>query len=284
MKEDVMHFFRLLPFRLRIMAVASAAAVLAVPGLATSALRPTGGLEAPAAAGSAHRPLALGQVEAFSEGKVLVSSYGLSYFCPTEAFADLNPPNSNGNGVPAAADPAEFQVPQCVVGDSGTGSVPTVGPTGVPVAEVPGLWGIVPAFGGLGPNTLDPETNTHVDTQCPEPGPPTHVHRGQETTCTMHPSALHAAHVEGQGPDPAPLPRHSHIFDKPSPSFTWYQGRIVFVYDPNIWPDRDGNCRAGARRCLTSLEALRVAQANGQAGRDEPTNLFFFIKTRPLAR
>lgn len=279
------------PSRLRTVALTIAAVVVAVPFAAYAASganpfagpAPRGGLEAPDG-GSRGRPLGPGQIESFVDGHLAVQSYGLSYYCPTEAFADLNPPNSNGNGIPAAADPAEFQVPQCVVGDSGTGSIPTVGPSGVPIAVMPRIWGIVPAFGGVGGNTLDPETNTHVHTQCPEPGPPVSQRTGDEFTCAMHPSALHAAHTDsplGTGPDPALLPRHSHIFEAPASSgFNWYWGNVAFVSDPDIWPDRNGNCRAGESKCLTSLAALRAAQANHQATADEPTNLFFFIKLR----
>lgn len=269
--------------RSRLVMAALGAGLLTAPlaAIAVSAVRPTGGLEAKDAPTVARRPLAAGQLEAFVDGRVVVNTYGWSYFCPTEAFADLNPPASKGNGIPAAADPAEFQVPQCVVGDSGTGSVPTVGPTGAPVADVPGIWGIIPAFGGA-PNILDPETKAHVDTQCPEPGPPVHGHHGAASTCTMHPSTLHAANIEGDGPDPARLPHHSHILGDVTDSFRWYRAHVVFVSDPDVWPDRDGNCRAGTGRCLTSLKALRAAQANGGAGRDEPTNAFFFFKSRPL--
>jgi hypothetical protein len=49
----------------------------------------------------------------------------------------------------------------------------------------------------------------------------------------------------------------------------------VLVTDPAAWPSADG--KSG----ITSLDALRAAQAAGQAAADQPTNFFLFFDAQP---
>jgi hypothetical protein len=57
------------------------------------------------------------------------------------------------------------------------------------------------------------------------------------------------------------------------------------VFDRRIWPNPDGDCPAnpeGGEPCLTSLDALREAQARGQAGPDVPTNVWLFFDSKQV--
>ena len=71
-----------------------------------------------------------------------------------------------------------------------------------------------------------------------------------------------------------PTPNHSHIIDGGNFGAIWWQVIVVLVTDPTIWPDVVGT------RGLTSVEALRAAQANGQASADIPSNFFLFFDSR----
>lgn len=94
----------------------------------------------------------------------------------------------------------------------------------------------------------------------------------------MHPTTLDLGPVLGQlGAVPrgtavqVPTPNHSHIVDGGNFGAMWWQISVVLVTDPAIWPDVDGT------RGFTSLEALRAAQASGQASADIPSNFFLFF-------
>lgn len=108
----------------------------------------------------------------------------------------------------------------------------------------------------------------------------------------MHPITLHAEPVatvlesllslpSGSVTD-LPLVNHSHIIDGDNFGAIWWQIIAVLVFDPNIWPDVEGNCPAGGDACLTSVKALEQAQANSQASGDVPTNFFLFFDAEPL--
>jgi hypothetical protein len=59
----------------------------------------------------------------------------------------------------------------------------------------------------------------------------------------------------------------------------------VRVFDERIWPDFNGRCPAnpqGGRPCLISVQALRDAQATGQAEPDTPSNVFLFFDSRKI--
>ena len=95
----------------------------------------------------------------------------------------------------------------------------------------------------------------------------------------MHSTTLHA---EPAGLPDIPLVNHSHIIDGDSFGPIWWQIIAVLVTDASVWPDINGGCPAGGNACLTSVKALRNAQAAGQAGDDVPTNFFLFFDARPL--
>jgi hypothetical protein len=52
---------------------------------------------------------------------------------------------------------------------------------------------------------------------------------------------------------------------------------VVLVTDQTVWPDVQGT------RGLISVDALRAAQARGQALADVPTNFFLFFDSREFA-
>lgn len=78
-----------------------------------------------------------------------------------------------------------------------------------------------------------------------------------------------------------PLPGHSFV-ETGNDEQAWWQVLVILVEDRSVWPDVDGDCPAGRDRCLTSLDALRTAQADGGAGRDIPTNTWLFFANQPL--
>ncbi len=228
------------------------------------------------------RPIAVNQTDGFAQGDVVVFTYSQHFACIHEPFDDLDGTSHTGDGLVAAVDPDEFQTPKCIVGPTASGSLPTIDPTGRDIAGTERLWVIVPFFESANDadtilEALDPDPG--VDVQCPEPGPPLTQHTGAFSTCTMHPTTLHAEPV---GLGDIPLVNHSHLIRGKNFGSVWWQILAVLVTDESIWPDKDGNCTAGGSACLTSLEALRAAQAAGQASGDVPTNLFLFFDSRQL--
>jgi hypothetical protein len=101
----------------------------------------------------------------------------------------------------------------------------------------------------------------------------------------MHPATYRIFPNTGDPPlpDPALSVQHSHIIEGTSHPAGWWNAVVATVSDRSIWPDNNGHCPAGPPACLTSLTALRAAQAKGQASRSYPTNLYFFFSVAPVA-
>jgi len=234
-------------------------------------------------------------LEGYAEGTVVAIEYLQTYYCPTTPSSDLDPPFGRGDGHPQSEDPSEYQVPPCIFGDTGTGSIL---PDHLHAGAFPGaktFFGILPWFGSSpapdGPPTALGMANSpasDVDTHCTEPGPPITEHHGTPGTCLMHPSTLRIAKMfddpSRQPPDPAAMPQHSHVLPETAAAPGWWNIRGLAIYDRSIWPDRDGNCPAGPPRCVTSIAALRSAQQTGQASIDVPSNLYFYITVHPQER
>jgi hypothetical protein len=253
------------------------------------------------------RPHPIAHNEGFGNFKVTVFFYPQNFFCTDEPFDDLDGPGHNGDGVVAAQDPDEFQEPAvgppgspCIVGETARGSLPTIDPTGRPIANAEPVWAILPFFDRnrngvldvLDPTVTGPASLTPV--QCPEPGPPFTQHVGPFGTCAMHPSTLHVEPVVSSllaglsvPRGHIPLPNHSHIVRDGAVNINpvWWQVISVRVDDERIWPDFNGRCPAnpnGGRPCLTSEQALRDAQARGQAGPDTKTNIWLFFDSHEV--
>ena len=237
------------------------------------------------------RPLAVNQTEGFGDGQLLVFTYFQNFACIHQPFDDLD-----HNGQVAAVDANEFQRPICDVGRSST-----IDPTGRPVKETLKLYVIAPFFGHdtnvndafspeLGQALLSlfgfiPEafkTNPTVPVQCPEPGLPVTQHKGMPSTCTMHttqtdlgPALAKLGKVPPNTSVLVPTLNHSHIIDGKNFGPVWWEVISVLVTDPAAWPSADG------KTGINSLDALRAAQANGQAAPDQPTNFFLFFDSQP---
>ena len=285
--------------RRRVIALAGAAAVTAAAGAALFAGTSHGTHNPPS------RPHPIAHNEGFGNEKVTVFFYPQNFFCTDEWNDDLDGPNHNGDGVVAAQDPDEFQEPSvgppgspCIVGRTARGSLPSIDPTGRPIANAEPVWAILPFFDRNANGVLDvvdptvTGPNSPTPVQCPEPGPPYTKHLGPFGTCAMHPSTLHVEPVLGSllagvsvpGGHIA-LPNHSHIVRNSAVSINpvWWQVISVRVDDPSIWPDFDGRCPAnprGGEPCLTSVDALREAQRRRQAGPDTATNVWLFFDSK----
>jgi hypothetical protein len=238
------------------------------------------------------RPIAINQTDGYGNGKVTVFTYGQNYQCVHEPMDDRN-----HNGVPAASDPSEFQQPICHVA-----SDVNIDPAGKPAGKTEPLYVIVPFFDadhdgeaaaglaptlksvfGFVPDAFDPTPGEAV--QCPEPGGNLSAQKGEFGTCTMHPSTLdYGAVLHAARPDLFPtianvkLPtvNHSHIIDGTNFGPIWWRITVVLVTDPSVWPDVNGT------KGITSVDALRKAQAAGKAGGDVPTNFFLFFNAREM--
>lgn len=237
------------------------------------------------------RPLAVNQTEGFAQGELLVFTYFQNFDCIHQPFDDLD-----HNGQVAAVDPNEFQRTICTVGRGST-----IDPTGQPIQNTQKLYVISPFFGDdkdpndaftpqLGQALLSlfgfiPEAfKTHPDVavQCPEPGLPATQHAGMPGTCTMHttqtdlgPALAKLGKVPPNTSVIVPTLNHSHIIDGKNFGPVWWEIISVLVTDPAAWPSADG--KSG----ITSLDALRAAQAAGQAAGDQPTNFFLFFDAQP---
>ena len=230
------------------------------------------------------RPIKVNQTDGYGDGEVVVFTYFQNFHCTTEPFVDLDGPNHRGDGKVAAVDPEEFQTPPCILGDSGSGSLPLVDPAGDPISGTEPLFVIVPFFDANGDGTPEAvAAHPAVDVQCPEPGPPLSQHKGDFGTCTMHPTTLHA---EPAGLSDIPLVNHSHIIDGKNFGAIWWQVIAVLVTDRTVWPDVNGRCPAdpsgNSGKCLTSVNSLRNAQKAGKASGDVPSNFFLFFDSREL--
>jgi hypothetical protein len=237
------------------------------------------------------KPLAVNQTEGFGDGQLLVFTYFQNFACIHQPFDDLD-----HNGLVAAVDPNEFQRPICAVGRG-----PSIDPTGRPINETLKLYVIAPFFGHdtnpadafspeLGQALLSlfgfiPEafkTQPSVAVQCPEPGPPVTQHTGHPGSCTMHTTLTDLGPVLAKlGKVPpntsviVPTLNHSHILEGKSFGPAWWEVISVLVTDPSAWPSADG------KTGINSLDALRAAQAAGQAAADQPTNFFLFFDSKP---
>jgi hypothetical protein len=229
------------------------------------------------------RPLPPDMIEGFGEGRVLALHYQLSYICPTTPGSDLDGPFGHGDGHPQAEDPKEYQTPLCFFGDTDRESLVHTGVQFAGSAPVRKLYGIVPFFGGSPVHTNGPGTD--MQTQCSQPGPPFTQVKGPAGTCLMHPMSYRVFPNTGDPPLPDPTlgPQHSHVIEGTSHPAGWWNAVAVTITDRSIFPDNNGNCPAGPPACVTSLAALRAAQANGQASPDIPSNLYFFFSVSPVA-
>lgn len=239
----------------------------------------------PLAAQSGEQKLKVNQTAGYANGEELVFTYLMNFMCIHQPNDDLN-----NNGKIAAVNPAEFQTPICQVGHQ-----PTIEPTGAPVKKVDKLWILVPFFPGSDKNAFTPEltqalnglfgfvpqafvSHPDVAVQCPEPGSPENARKGAPGTCTMHASQVDLGPVlAALGKVPprttvmVPTPNHSHIIDSPESEPVWWQVVTVLVTDPKAWPNEEGTSG------ITSLAALRAAQAKHQALGDVPSNFFLFF-------
>src|SRR5580704_14428692 len=228
------------------------------------------------------RSLGPNQTIGYGENDLVLFTYTQSFDCVDQPTDDLN-----FNGIPAASDPAEFQIPICQAGIQ-----PTVDPNGLHGGgndPTEPLFVLVPMFSldnDQNPNDaisctgVVPGTNCGpalgstliqlfgalpeafkakplVYTQCPDPGLP-------PGTCTMHSSRLDLGlALEQLGllpPPPAnffvPSPNHSHLLlsiDLNLPAI-WWEVIPVLVMNPSDWPNQDGTTG------ITSYERMLAAE------------------------
>lgn len=267
---------------------------------------------------NAMRSLKINQTEGYFDGQPQVFTYTQNFHCTIEAFDDLDGIGREGDGVPAAGDPDEMILPECITGETAGGSEPMIDPAGIPVEEAREFFVTVPVFDADGdgiPEFTDPDPG--IDLQCPEPGPPFTEEDQPVGSCTTHPSFVSIDPILGEGgealtglpvPQPPglpgfpgklpvdspfalptvtpgvtiPLPSHSHIVDTENDATVWWQVIVTIVEDRSVWPTFDGDCPAGRDQCLTSIDALRASQESGGTGRDIPTNIWLFFANQPL--
>jgi hypothetical protein len=239
----------------------------------------------------------------YGANELLVFTYTQSFDCVDQPNFDLN-----YNGVPAASDPAEFQIPICQAGIQ-----PTVDPAGLHGSSndpTEPLYVLVPMFST--DNDLNPNDAISCDgvvagtncgpalgstliqlfgalpeafkakplvyTQCPGPGLPA-------GTCTMHTSRLDLGlALEQLGllpPPPAnyfvPSPNHSHILlnqDLNLPPI-WWEVIPVLVMNPTDWPTKDGS------NGITSFAKMIAAEKAGDAVQ-VPSNFFLFFSSQSM--
>jgi len=236
----------------------------------------------------------------YGAGQLLNFTYTQNFDCVDQPTSDLN-----FNGIPAASDPGEMQIPICQVGTQPTVNPP--GQKGNPIVTTEPLFVLVPMFStdnDQNPNDAISCTNVvpgtvcgstlgstlislfgalpeafkatpAVYTQCPEPG-------AAPGTCTMHASRLDLAPVLSQlglisGPPTnifVPTPNHSHVViqqDINLPAI-WWQVVPVLVLDQSDWPTR--NASGG----ITSFAAIEAAIKAGRAVK-APSNFFLFFSS-----
>ena len=254
------------------------------------------------------------QVKATKPAIATTLGYGADQvlnFTYTQNFDCIDQPNSdlNFNGVVAANDPNEMQIPICQVGTQPSINPP--GQKGNPQITTEPIFVLVPMFStnndqnpndAISCDNVVPNTtcgavlgNTLISlfgnvpeafkaapavyTQCPEPG-------AAPGTCTMHASRLDlgpALEALGLVPPPLtniflPTPNHSHVLIKQDinlPSI-WWQVIPVLVFDQSLWPPKDGSSG------LTSFEAVEAAVKAGTAVQ-VPSNFFLYFASKPLS-
>ena len=241
------------------------------------------------------RPIRVDQTDGYADGKVAVFTYGQNYQCVHQPFDDRD-----GDGIPAAQDPDEFQRPICEVG---FGTKVGIDPAGEPIEKTEDLYVIVPffdadhdgeaagglaptlssIFGGLVPDAFDPTPGVPV--QCPEPGGALSAQKGAFGTCTMHPTQIDYAQLLSEvRPDlfaglknlNLPLVNHSHIIEGANFNPVWWHLKVVLVTDQSVWPDVNGTTG------LRSVEDIAAAQAAGKALPTINSNFFLFFGSREL--
>ena len=246
------------------------------------------------------RPLDVNQTEGYAKGDVVAFTYGQSFDCVLAPFNDID-----ANGKVAAEQPSEFNPGIAAVGPLAGQPFshcvlsfdPGIDPAGQPTSKTNKLFVLVPFFGAdanpddaftpeLGKTLIAlfgtvPEAFRKTPTvavQCPEPGAPRTKQKGMPGTCTTHTVTLDFGRILDktlglpQGTAVAlPTPNHSHVIDQRNEKSVWWQIVSVLVTDPSAWPDADGTTG------ITSVEALRAAQAEGKAKPDTATNFFLFF-------
>jgi hypothetical protein len=240
------------------------------------------------------------QTQGYGDGKLLTFTYTQSFDCVDQPSADLD-----FNGVPAAKDPGELQIPICQVGTQPTINPP--GKIGNPAVTTEPVYVLVPMFSAdndqnpndaiscnktvtgtlcgptLGSTLISlfgavPEAfkaKPSVFTQCPEAGT-------APGTCTMHAQRLDlgpALVALGYLKPPianvfVPSPNHSHVVnsDAVNDPAIWWQVLPVLVLNQNDWPSKDGTSG------LTSDAAIESAIKAGTAV-EAPSNFFLFFSS-----
>jgi hypothetical protein len=236
----------------------------------------------------------------YGDGQVLNFTYTQNFDCIDQPTSDLN-----FNGIIAANDPGEMQIPICQVGTQ-----PTINPPGMkgnPAVTTEPLYVLVPMFSTdndqnpsdaisctnvvpgttcgstLGSTLISlfgalPEAfkaTPSVYTQCPEPG-------SAPGTCTMHASRLDLGPVLvalGLVKPPVqnifvPTPNHSHVVINQDINVTaiWWQVIPVLVLNQTEWPAKDGSSG------LTSYAAIQSAIKAGTA-LEAPSNFFLYFSS-----
>lgn len=236
----------------------------------------------------------------YGDDKVLNFIYTQNFDCVDEPKDDLN-----FNGIPAASDPGEMQIPICQVGTQPNINPP--GQRGNPAFTTEPIYVLVPMFStdhdqnpddaisctnvvpgtacgsALGSTLISlfgalPEAfkaTPNVYTQCPDPG-------AAPGTCTMHASRLDlgpALVALGLVKGPVqnifvPTPNHSHVLINADINLKpiWWQVVPVLVLNPSDWPDKD------ATTGITSFNAIRAAVKAGRAI-EAPSNFFLFFSS-----
>lgn len=244
------------------------------------------------------------QTLGYGENQLLRFTYNQSFDCIDQANDDLN-----YNGIIAANDPGELQIPICQVGTNPSINPP--GQIGNPLSTTEPLYVLVPLFStdndqnpndaiscnnvvtgtlcgpALGSELITlfgavPEafkSTPLVYTQCPEPG-------SAPGTCTMHSSRLDLAPVLAElgytGPPTAnvfvPTPNHSHLLINADINIKsiWWQVVPVLVTSASDWPSKDGSSG------ITSYAKLAAAESAGTAIM-APSNFFLFFSSLSLS-
>jgi hypothetical protein len=268
----------------------------------THALRPVIVLALTLTSAAAFAQLKPNQTFGYGSSEQILLTYTQSFECVDQPNDDLN-----FNGIPAASDPAEFQVPICQAGFQ-----PAQDPAGLHFASndpTEPLFVLVPMFsvdndqnpndaiscnGVVSGTNCGPALGTTlislfgalpeafkatplVYTQCPGPLP--------AGNCTMHTSRVDlglALEQLGILPPPAanyfvPLPNHSHVvidIDVNDPQI-WWEVVPVLVMNANDWPNQEGT------HGITSYAALKSAESAGDAIQ-VPSNFFLFFSTQTV--
>jgi hypothetical protein len=253
------------------------------------------------AAGASAQTLTPNQTLGFGADQLLKFTYTENFDCIDQPGDDLD-----FNGIVAAKDPNEMQIPICQAGRQPSINPP--GQVGNPFNTTEPLFVLVPLFSAdndQNPNDAIPcgssvvtgslcgpalgaemitlfgalpeafKAKPIVYTQCPEPGSPA-------GTCTMHASRVDLGPVLvelGYIPPPnsnvfVPTPNHSHVVINADINVKpiWWQVIPVLVTNPSDWPTKDGSSG------ITSVKKLEVAEAAGTAI-VAPSNFFLFFSS-----